>query len=168
MTDTDPDIERWKATDIVDPARYDDRFFEALAEDIEASLRADSASNVVSLSQGSRRRRRAVYVAAALAAALLVWLVVPEAPPPDVRTAAGNQTTHDGALDLADEDLVADALAEMPGADEAWVESRLAAALEASMGLSDEGEETLASAGSWITDLEDLTPAELSALATRL
>jgi hypothetical protein len=154
----DRNIDAWKKTDIVDTERFDDAYFDGLADRIDAAVDASHGARVVSL-RSARRARRGFLLAAAAA---LAWALLPSAPsdPPFVDIA-------DDALarELA-EDLVPAALDELE--EDLTARSLLAAALEADYGLTQTEDDTLASAGSWMAELDDLTPDELARLAARL
>ncbi len=182
MTD-DRDIEAWKHTDLVDTARYDDAFFESLAGDIESALDVAEASNVVTLAS---RRPKWPWLVAVAAAAAMPWSIlprVPEAPGP-VAISPENPTTTELAeaaspiaathRAAAPSEIETETIGDSGADDELSGHAGLVAALAADFGLGGadsveiEEEETLASVGSWVAELDDFTDEELALLVANL
>ncbi|GEM_PF-3513068 len=156
-------LDDWKNVDVIDTTAYDDAYFEGLATEIDAAV------DVRPLEAANDRRSWVRWAVAAAAALALGWgLLGPDSPEVAPVAEAPKSEVDVLAADVA-ADLLPDALDDLAEDDDLGAHSLLVAALESDFGLSrDEGDDTLASGGSWMADLDDLTAAELAALAAKL
>ena len=164
---TDRDLNAWKSTDVIDKGRFDDAYFEGLAASVEVGLNALEAAPPVQTAN-DRGYGRAIWVAAAAVAAALLWMFAPAAnrSAPVVTTPPAASPLEALASEVAAS--LPDALAEF-GEDDYQAQVQLASALAVDYGLEDtDDDETFAGGGSWMADLDDLTPAELARLAAQL
>ncbi len=164
---TDRDIERWKNTDVIDTTAYGDAYFDAMATDIDAAL--DAGAVVVPITAPDRRPHRLRrWTLVAAAAALLAWFALP-APAPDAPRKTVAPEAPDAVTVAVATDLVPSGLDDLREDDDIDARTLLASALESDYGLDEaEEEDTLASGGSWMADLDDLTTDELALLVAKL
>jgi hypothetical protein len=152
----------------VDTERFDDAYFDDLADRIDAAVQATDGAQVVPLRSVRAARARRWFMVAAAAA--LAWALLPSGPSSDPTPMVHvDPADEDAVARELTEDLVPAGLEDLAATDELTTQSLLAAALEAASGLTESDEDdTLASAGSWMAELDDLSPQELATLATRL